>query len=514
MTRPPAFESSAWRSFATCGTLVRAAGGRWLVPADEFCPFRQVSTDSRTLAAGDLFVAIRGEKFDGHAFAANAARAGAAAVVIDQPDLAGSLQPLGVPVLLVADTTAALLALAAAWRARLETTRVIAVVGAVGKTTTKQLIHAALASRLTGTASAKSFNNHVGVPATLFAAQPDDEFVIAEVGTNHVGEIARLAAVVRPDVVVITNIGHEHLEGLGDLDGVAREECSILDFLSAAGRAVPEVVSFGDQPLLRSEIARHAPSFPAGTRVTWFGRAADSDLRLERVTLDLRGATFTLAGCCRMWRIPLAGAHFALDALAAIAVGRILSLTDESIAHGLAATRSADMRFAPAQVPLPPGGTALIFNDAYNANPDSMAAALAAFGQLTASSPGRRLLMLGQMGELGSASIECHRNLAAPVNELHRAAPLDAVLLVGPSMADTAAALAKDPALLGRVHHFPDVSLDTMRRCATFIQPGDRVLLKGSRSVGMERILGCLAEDRPAAAPSTSSSTPRARMPI
>lgn len=475
----------SWSAFATLQRAAETTGGVWNgAPATGGC-FARVSTDSRAVETGDLFFAIPGEKFDGHAFVQDAIRAGASAVVVSRREAADVAAQCGGTALLVNDTVDALLLLARAWRRKLRRTRVIAVVGAVGKTTTKQFIHAVLSTRLSGTASQKSFNNHVGVPVTLFAAMPEDDFVVVEVGTNHKGEIRRLARVVEPDIVVITNIGLEHLEGLGDLEGAAREECSILDWMATGG----EVISFGDQSLLRQEVVKRTH------RVSWFGRVAGNDFRMTECGVDEVGTTFRLEHRSRRWRIPLVGEHFAIDATGAIAVGRLLGLTQEDIAHGLAGAQGAEMRFVPMTVSVS-GGRAVIYNDAYNANPESMVAALRTFCSVTAvQGVNRRLLMLGQMGELGTLSAQCHREIADHIVEADKRAKLSEVHLIGPLMREAHDSLARRLEWADRVRWSAEMDDEVMRGLAKLVDAGDRVLVKGSRSVGMERILNYLQQE-------------------
>ena len=292
-------------NFWTSDTIAAVCNGAWLVPpyASAFCG---LSTDTRHIRPGQVFLALRGESHDAHRFLAQAAAAGAAALIIDnEAAFFTAALPAHVGVLKVADTGTSLLSLAAAYRATLARTRVVAVCGSNGKTTTTRLIEQALRSTLRGTASIKSFNNAVGVPLTILRARPDDDFLICEVGTNAPGEIAQLAAVVRPDIAVITSIGREHLEGLHDLAGVAREESSVLRFLAPGGRAVVTADSADLAGLLRCA-GPERPCPPAA--ITRFGLAPDSDLRATDIrAIDDGGAVgieFAINGGTRV-RLPL-----------------------------------------------------------------------------------------------------------------------------------------------------------------------------------------------------------------
>ena len=397
-------------TFWSAEQVKAAVSGAWLargVPESAGQPLAGVSTDSRAVRPGELFVALRGEKFDGHAFLGAAAQAGAAMVIIDRPEActpAPDALPAGVAVLRVEDTGRALLQLAAAYRRWLEPgTKVVAIGGSNGKTTTVRLTHAALAGTLRGVASEKSFNNAVGVPLTILRARRGDQFLVCEVGTNAPGEMAALGRVVQPDVAVVTSIGREHLEGLGDLRGVAAEEASLLASLKPGGTAILN----GDAPLLL-EVARSVlATLPApGAQVVTFGEGERCDLRLTRVESDLRGVRFELNGR-RTVSLGLLGAHNAHNGAAALAVARRLGVPDDAAATALAHAQGAPMRMQRSVVAVPGGGVTVI-NDAYNANPDSMLAALRAFADLTRPESGpdvrRRVLVLGDMLELGAAA--------------------------------------------------------------------------------------------------------------
>ncbi len=222
-------------------TLAQAAGGRWLRPPswDEPTTRLRVNTDSRQVQVGEIFLAIAGEQFDGHRFVEQAAARGAKAVVVHDESAALALaQDCAVGILLVPETLRALTGLARAHRKTLDGVKIVGITGSNGKTTTKRLLHAALATKLTGTASPKSFNNHLGVPLTILGAEPTDDYLVAEIGSNAPGEIATLSELVRPDVGVITGIGLSHLQGLGTLEGVLAEKLALLRELPKDGLAI------------------------------------------------------------------------------------------------------------------------------------------------------------------------------------------------------------------------------------------------------------------------------------
>lgn len=429
-----------------------------------------VTTDSRTAAPGELFFALRGPRFDGHDFVTDATRRGAVGAVVAAEraaSLAASLAAADARGTLIAvdDPLAALGRLAAFHRRRLSA-RVIAVVGSNGKTTTKALIDHLLSGQLRGRASPRSFNNAIGVPLTLLSARPDDEYLVVEIGTNRPGEVRELAALVQPEIAVVTSIGREHLEGLGDLAGVAAEECSVLAHLPPGGYAVVNV----DWP----EIWAHLPRRMLA--MTTFGSSAAADLRISAVRYEPPWLRFVLNGRCG-YRLRLVGAHNAWNAAAAIAVARHFGMRQREIAARLES-------FAP----LPGRGELLelggvtVLNDSYNANPDSVQAALAAFAALPVV--GQRVVVLGEMRELGARSGELHAELARQLRD----SAVDRVLLVGAAGELMGSVLAGTPLFDPRRDRCPTVAA-CARRLLELLRPGDAVLLKASRAVGLECLL-------------------------
>jgi UDP-N-acetylmuramoyl-tripeptide--D-alanyl-D-alanine ligase len=304
-----------------------------------------VSTDTRTLASGDIFVALRGERFDGHDFLSQAAGAGASALVVDDP---GRTAGLGVPVIVVRDTTRALGALGAWWRATWGGT-VVAVAGSNGKTTTKELIRSALSGTLDVYATTGNLNNQVGVPLTLLRLPSSTQVAVVEVGTSIPGEVDLLRRIVAPDLSVVTSIGEEHLEGLGSLEGVLNEEAAIYDR-----------VPLGLAPTAQPEIGRAARSRAA--RVIEAGLdTGDVHPDAWGMTSDGRGwATF---GDTRIaMRVP--GAHNLRNAMLAVAVARACGVPDDVAAAGISRVEPLDMRGRWMTC-----GDLTIINDAYNANP-------------------------------------------------------------------------------------------------------------------------------------------------
>ena len=416
-------------------------------------PVDGVSTDSRTLAAGELFVPLIAER-DGHEFIGAAVAAGAAACLACR-DRRDGLQLPRVPLVVVSDTEGALRALGAAARARLAG-RVVAITGSVGKTSTKDLLAEALGSVGAVHASPASFNNAIGVPLTLLGATGTEWALVVEIGTNAPGEIADLAALARPEVGMVTAVAAAHTAAFGTIDNIAREKADLVTALSPSGAAVLNA----DDPHVAAMAARTA------ARVITYGFEG-GDVRAGGVTLDgeLR-ASFELVtpwGSAPV-RLRAAGLQMAHNALGAAAASLVLGVDIEAVSDGLRRAELSPWRMA---VSTSPSG-ALVINDAYNANAASAAAALQA---LAAAPARRRVAVLGVMAELGDRHGAEHAAVGALAAELGIE-----LLAVGeaaygtPPVPDTAAALAA----LGP------------------LGPGDAVLVKGSRVAGLESLAAAL----------------------
>lgn len=458
-------------SFWELESIRGIVGGTWLArPEGTATDARGLSTDTRTLKPGELFLAIRGETHDGHRYLAQAAGAGASMAIVERAD--ESPRPKGLAVLGVADTRRALLRLAGAYRRTLERTRVVAVTGSNGKTTTVRMIEAVLSRALRGTASRKSFNNQIGVPLTILSARPGDDYLVCEIGTNAPGEVAQLAEIVAPDIAVITSVGREHLEGLGSLAQVAREEAAQVEFLEPGGLAVVNA----DAPHLAEPVAAHRAARPFS--VVTFGAGEGADLRVGDIRQTLEGLEFTINGRAS-FRLPLLGRHNAMNAAAAVAVGRRLGMDEEAIAPGLSSVSGAEMRLERTEVK----GVRLL-NDAYNANPDSMLAALETLQEVGAPAA-RRVAVLGDMLELGTHSASCH---AEVVSRALAPGLLDLLVLVGPRMSHGADGVRDD-----RIVRVEDLDGVGASAVAARLRAGDLVLVKGSRRMRLERLVGALA---------------------
>jgi UDP-N-acetylmuramoyl-tripeptide--D-alanyl-D-alanine ligase len=475
----------------------------------------RVSIDSRKIRPGDLFVAIRGERFDGHLFVGEAFEAGAmAAVVRNDYEPAtpahngkragdGSADTI---LIRVEDTVRALGRLARYYRRSVidGAVTVVAVTGSNGKTTTKSMIAHVLGGRWKGRAAIKSFNNAIGVPLTLLSTEPSDEFVVCEVGTNAPGEIAALARLIEPEVAVITGVAEVHLEGLGSLEGVAVEKLSLLGELRPDGCAVvnadPEVIRWS---------LRHDRQLRPIKKVT-FGKWPQADLRLtdvRQIPGDASGRRTRLPGLSFtvndrfVYRLKTPGVHNAFNALAAIGVARRFGMDHDEIAARLESFELPPMRLHDERL-----GELTLINDAYNANPSSVAAAVEVL--LGTAAPGRRVFVMGDMRELGKLSEQRHRELAEHIGQ----SGVDLVIAVGVYarlVSRTAKAASGDRI---QTHGYASTAL-ARRRLVSHLRPNDTVLVKGSRALELERLVEAIrqwaARPEPPEPPGRSSDSLR-----
>jgi len=425
----------------------------------------RVCTDSRQAQPGDLFVALAGDRFDGHDYLGQAAQNGAVAVVVQRSKI--PCQTLNCAVIAVEDPRQALGDLAARYRSDFRLP-VIAVGGSNGKTTTKELLASVLRQRFNTLASESSFNNAIGVPLTLLKLDPEHEAAVLEVGTNHPGELAPLARMIEPRFGVITNLGREHLEFFGDLKGVADEEGWLAELLPADGK----LFAHGDSPELERILRRtRAP-------VVRVGFGADNDWRARDVSLDEAGATFWVETAdvefCGEYRVNLLGRHQAVNALLAAAVGAELGLMRKEIQRGLAGCQPSPMRM---QVWMVNG--VRVLDDAYNANADSVLAALETLKEFLCQ--GRRVAVLGEMAELGLHSAEAHAEVGRRAAETC----VDQLFTVG-KMAGVMGAAARAAGLM-HVTELGEVETGATA-VKHFVRSGDVVLIKASRAARLERV--------------------------
>lgn len=473
------------RMFWTAGHLADVLAARWLTPQTASPLTPGVCTDTRAITRGALFIALRGEKHDAHAYLEQAIAGGAAMLLIDRAEAFDRVRDLAVAnsvaVVLVPDTAHALLTLASAYRDHLATrgATFIAVGGSNGKTTTVRMIHAALSQSLRGTSSQKSFNNAIGVPLTVLSAREGDQFVICEVGTNAPGELEPLSRAIRPDIVVLTSLGREHLEGLGSLEGVAHEEAQLVRGLRQGGIIIAPCDEPG--PLLLSAVrdVLHAESKQAD--IITFGLSKHANVRVANRSQSFEGLTCTLFDGLT-FQLPTLGLHNATNAAATIAVARALRLPDSATIAGLARVQPPAMRLERHVITTGAADIRLI-NDAYNANPESMLAAIATMREVQQQERASRLVfILGDMLELGDHAPAMHAEI---VHAALTAKP-DMLAVVGPHFAK--AAHESSAHALAR-------ATTTQADCdaiAAALQPGDLVLLKGSRGTAVERVLTSL----------------------
>ncbi len=469
------------QAFWTPANVQALTGGIWLrKPIDAQTPLYGLGIDSRSIKPGQVFLAVKGEQFDGHDFVDAAIEAGAEMAIVEHDGDVDTKKNVGV--VIVKNTVEALHQLARGYRdvLRVAGCTVIAVVGSNGKTTTRHLIHAVLSAKFKGTQSPKSFNNRLGVPLTLLGATPDDRFVVAEVGTNHPGEIAELGKLLQPDAAVITCIGQEHMESFGDLQAVAEEEASILRFVSTPERGGKVFIVTDAYRWVRDMAA-----FKQGGKPIVYGLGAKGSREQRRCHGDRQ--QLSISDTVHI-ALPLISPHDLNNALGAVAVGRSMGVTDEQIKAALEAARPMPGRLQVKQF-----GPVKVIDDTYNANPDSVSAALDVLNDYPTAPGGRRIVVLGDMLELGATAEGSHRELGRTLARLCREGTLQQVTLIGLLMAIAAEEIADEPPADG-LSHFTQIDTDTPAKIAERIRPNDTVLYKGSRGMQVERLIPALKD--------------------
>ncbi|MGE9550969.1 UDP-N-acetylmuramoyl-tripeptide--D-alanyl-D-alanine ligase [Erwinia amylovora] len=442
-------------------TLAELTGGR-LYGGD--LTFAEVTTDTRQVSAGCLFIALKGERFDAHDFVGEAIAAGSAALLVSKH------LPVAVPQVVVADTRIALGQLAG-WVRQQSTARVVALTGSSGKTSVKEMTAAILRECGETLYTAGNLNNDIGVPLTLLRLTAEHQYAVIELGANHQGEIAYTTDITRPETALVNNLAAAHLEGFGSLAGVAKAKGEIFQGLPVKGTAILNADS-NDWPHWQSMLH---------SKTVWRFSArpqADSDFSATDIRVTSSGTHFVMmtpAGSINI-QLPLPGRHNVANALAAASLALSVDAPLSAIQKGLASLKSVPGRLFP--VLLAEGK--LLLDDSYNANVGSMTAAV----QVLAEMPGYRVMVVGDMAELGDEAEECHRE----VGEAARQAGVDKVLSVG--------ALSKtisDASGVGE--HFNDKAAATARiRTLLSQQPVITVLVKGSRSAAMEQVVQSLQE--------------------
>jgi len=445
-------------------TLQEAAAALGLPQMQAQATLADVCTDTRKIQPGSLFVCLRGERFDGHSFASQAAQLGAAALLVDHPVDAD------VPQLVVTDTGKALLQLAGWYRRRFRLP-VVGLTGSVGKTTTKEFIALVLGAKYNTLKTQGNLNNEIGVPQMLFRLEDSHTAAVIEMGMNHFGEISRLTRAVAPTVGLITNIGVSHIENLGSRAGILQAKLEILEGMAPDAPLIVNIdndmlrtVKLGDRPLLTFAIDDQSADFTA----------TDIAEQGSTTTFTVHHSTFT-----QPVTIPTVGIHNVYNALAAMAVGYVTGVDPAAAASALANYVPAGMRQNLVQV----GGVQVI-EDCYNASPDSMRAALQTLGKLPVH---RRYAVLGAMLELGDYAKEAHTQ----VGKMAAENGIDGVLAYG---ADAAYIVeAAKQAGLENARLF-DTKEALAQSLAQQVQPGDGVLFKGSRGMHLEDVMHTVYE--------------------
>lgn len=445
-------------------TLQEAAAALGLPQMQAQATLADVCTDTRKIQPGSLFVCLRGERFDGHSFASQAAQLGAAALLVDHPVDAD------VPQLVVTDTGKALLQLAGWYRRRFQLP-VVGLTGSVGKTTTKEFIALVLGAKYNTLKTQGNLNNEIGVPQMLFRLEDSHTAAVIEMGMNHFGEISRLTRAVAPTVGLITNIGVSHIENLGSRAGILQAKLEILEGMAPDAPLIVNMdndmlrtVKLGDRPLLTFAIDDQSADFTA----------TDIAEQGSTTTFTVHHSTFT-----QPVTIPTVGIHNVYNALAAMAVGYVTGVNPAAAASALANYVPAGMRQNLVQV----AGVQVI-EDCYNASPDSMRAALQTLGKLPVH---RRYAVLGAMLELGDYAKEAHTQ----VGKMAAENGIDGVLAYG---ADAAYIVeAAKQAGLENARLF-DTKEALAQSLAQQVQPGDGVLFKGSRGMHLEDVMHTVYE--------------------
>jgi UDP-N-acetylmuramoyl-tripeptide--D-alanyl-D-alanine ligase len=434
--------------------------GALLAAGDPETVISRVCKDTREILPGDLYVALRGERFDGNAFLAEAASKGAVAALCDaEPPV---VLPARFGILSTSDSLAGLTLLAAAWRERLRL-RSVVITGSSGKTSTKDFTAAILGSRLRVTATRGNLNNHIGLPLSILSASTSDEASVWEIGMNHRGEIAPLAGLARPDIGIITGIGSAHIEHLGSREEIAREKGDLLERIPSSGHAI---LPAADEFITEFRSRASAQVIEVGI--------GHGDFRALNLQTEGVGTRFEIEGVFGNAEafLPVPGRHMVGNALLAIAAG---VLCDIPLGECAEALRSASLTGGRLTILERNGAT--ILDDTYNANPESMIAAL----ETLSTYAGRRIALLGRMGELGTHAGEAYRRVG-----VRSATSVDLLVCVG----EEAAAIGEAATEAGLV----DVRIvpDTKAAAALLselLSPGVTVLLKASRSARLEEIL-------------------------
>jgi UDP-N-acetylmuramoyl-tripeptide--D-alanyl-D-alanine ligase len=454
----------------TLDEVIRATGGRLEGPPPAVAvQIRGVSTDTRTLRPGDLFVPLRGPRRDGHDYIGEAFTKGAAASLA-----ARHVSHAAGPVIRVGDVLQALARLAGHYRRTLSV-RVVGVTGSVGKTTTTAMCAAVLGTVHTVARTKDEWNAEIGVPLTVLALTPETDVAVIEMAMRGLGQITELVEIALPAIGVVTNIGESHRELLGSVENIARAKGELIERLPRDGTAV---LNADDDRVMALAALSRAP-------VLSYGVDRSADVRAEAVVFTPQGMRFRLRrddGTIDV-TLPVWGVHSVSNALAAAAAARVLKVGLEDVRRGLERLEPPKMRLQPVEV-----GDILMINDAYNASPDSMTAAFDVVRQLAAGR--RRVLVLGEMKELGLSGTMHHHGIG-----IEAAAAADILVTVGDSDAEEIGIAAEGLMPKERIFHVPS-TMRAVELLEGILQPGDIVLVKGSRAMEMERVVAGIIEAR------------------
>ncbi len=465
------------RAWFTARSVAKAVGGEVVQGG---ATAQRVTTDTRQDCAGQVFVALRGERYDSHDYLHDAVAKGAVGLVVDRDvDVTGLVRRASLArkrepfVVRVADTSRALLDLAKEHRRR-SRAKVVGITGSCGKTSTKEWLGAVVEASMPAVRSPGSYNNDVGVPLTLFQLDDETRAAVVEIGTNAPGEIERLTDVARPDIGIVTCVAPAHLEGLGSLEGVAREKSSLPRGLPSDGVCI---LNGDDEACRRMESVTSA-------KVEFVRVNREADWFATDVRFCALGTSFLLHGK-RPVTVPRLGSHNVYNALAVIAAAHHLGVPEDEVLHRLADVPSASRRLEPKRA-----GGVTIFDDTYNMNPASARSALQAMAGLHLERSGRGFAVLGGMAELGADSDKLHRELGEHVARSGQ----DRLVCVGAdaqAIADGARAGGMPAA---RVLHVDDLD-GAHEALLAELAPGDRVLCKASRRVQLDRLVDRLVGD-------------------
>lgn len=439
----------------TVQEIAAAVSGVWLNPSEHAPEFTSVSTDSRKIPAGCLFIPLVGEKFDGHNFIDQSLEAGAAGCLCSRVPQELRADKVYIQ---VADTRLALRDVASAYREKFDIP-FVQITGSVGKTTTKEMVAAVLKQKLNILKTPENFNNDIGTPLTIFGLEPEHEAAVIETGMNHFGEIEYLGALVRPDVAVISNIGDAHIEFLGSREGILKAKCEIFEHLKPGGLAVLN----GDDPLLNTvdipfETVRCGQSEHCQVRIT---EVADHGVEGITCTIETPKATYPLT-------INAPGEHMAHAAAIAVAVGEALEVEPDAIIRGVAAYEPAGSRMRVLRM----SEKRIVLDDCYNASPQSVTAALEI---LAKTSCDRTVAVLGDMGELGELTNQAHYNVGALAAMLG----IDCVVAIGTKASRIADGTEMNG---GEVLYFKTVD-EALGTVLDQLKPGTAMLVKASHAM-------------------------------